>query len=334
MQFPQSAFARILAILAVLIGGGVAVVTVIPDDGTTPATLTVDVDGLDAGKAPDRTIEVPKTVVQAVAPALEDQLQNEAPAGAPAGDLAAAEKQAADIAETQLPLPTAGATAGFAGCRTSFVRNQSTRRGVRPQVQVLHYTVSANRPGWADVNAVVALFNRSSSQASSNFVIDGEGHCAYIVPIEAKAWTQAAGNPFSISYEIIDTGHEVTYMAAAGFAKLRSVAREVARRTHIPMRRGTVSSSCTVTRTGIVQHRDWGTCGGGHTDIYPFGVDQVVQQLVAGGVTATDIATCRKLNWWRTHGRHHGTAERNAIRRKNALTARGVTCTPHGPVRA
>ena len=334
MKPSKGALARLLAILAVLAGGGVAVVSLTPDDhNTPPATLTVHVDGLDAGKAPDRTIEVPKATVDKVAPVVEDQLAGEQPAASPAQDLAAAKDQAAHIAATQDPLPTAGATAGFQGCRTSFVVNQSGRHGVRPQVQVLHYTVSPNRPGWSDVDAVVALFNRPSSQASSNFVIDSEGHCAYIVPIESKAWTQAAGNPFSVSYEIIATGHENDYLAPAGLAKLRSVVTEVARRTGIPMRAGAVSSNCTVTRTGIVQHKDWGICGGGHVDITPFDDGKVIAALTTGGVTKTDVVTCRKLNYWRTHGRKHGKPLANAVRRKTALTKRGVTCTATGPVK-
>jgi N-acetyl-anhydromuramyl-L-alanine amidase AmpD len=64
---------------------------------------------------------------------------------------------------------------------------------------VLHYTVSPNRVGWSDVNAVVAEFANPAFQASSNYVIDGEGHCAYIVRESDKAWTQAAANPFAIS---------------------------------------------------------------------------------------------------------------------------------------
>lgn len=334
MQLPKSALARLAAVIALIAGGGAVVITLTPDDHhVPPVTLTVPVDGLDAGNAPDRTIEVPKAVVQAVAPRLEDNLQGEQPPAAPADQLQAAKNAADAIAKTQLPLPTAGATAGFTGCRTSFVVNQSSRRGVRPNEQTLHYTVSGNRPGWADVDAVVALFNRPSSQASSNFVIDGEGHCAYIVPIEAKAWTQAAGNPFSVSYEIIATGNESTYLAPAGMAKLRAIVREVSRRTGIPMRRGAVNG-CTPTRSGILQHKDWGVCGGGHVDISPFPIDQVVAQLVAGAVTTTDKVTCRKLNYWRTHGRHHGLAEKRAVRRKNALTSRGVTCTAKGPVRS
>lgn len=47
-----------------------------------------------------------------------------------------------------------------------------------------------------------------------------------------------------------------------------------------------------------------------------------------------DRTTCRRLNWWRAHGRPHGLAERRAIRRRRALAARGVRCTRRGPVRA
>lgn len=307
--------------------------TLAPDEKDKPAkTLTVHVDGLDAGKVPDRKVEVPAAAVQQAAPTIESQL-NAPPAATPDAQLQDAQQAADKLRATQEPLPVAGATAGFQGCRTSFVRNQSSRRGVRPQWQVLHYTVSPNRPGWSDVNAVVALFNRTSSQASSNFVIDAEGHCAYIVPIEAKAWTQAAGNPFSVSYEIIATGKERAYLAPAGLAKLRSVTRAVAQRTSIPLRHGAVSG-CTPGHSGIVQHRDFGICGGGHVDIAPFNADGVITLLVAGAkpVTTVDHATCRKLNAWRNAGRPSG-GTANAVRRKAALTKRHVVCTAKGPVR-
>jgi hypothetical protein len=281
MQIPKRAVVAIAALLAVLAGGGAVIVTITSDDErVAPATITVPVDGLDAGKKPDRVVEVPAAAVKQAAPTIEDNL-NAPPAATSADELAAANQAAAKIAQTQQPLPTAGATAGFAGCRTSFVRNQSSRRGVRPQLQVLHYTVSPNRPGWSDVDAVVALFNRSSSQASSHFVIDTEGHCAYIVPIEQKSWTEAAGNPFSVSYEIIATGKEPQYLTAPGLNKLRQVMLEVAKRTGIPMRAGAVSG-CTPTRTGIVQHKDFGICGGGHVDIAPFDARKVIADVTAG----------------------------------------------------
>jgi hypothetical protein len=328
---------RLIALALVLLSIPAAGLFTYPSDDhpdkPTAVTVTVTVDGLDAGKAPDRTVEVPAAVIKQAAPKVHDQLADETPAGVPARELDAAAIAEQKIADTQDPLPTGGATQGFAGCRTSFVANQSSRRGVRPQVQVLHYTVSPNRPGWSDVDAIVALFDRPSFQASSNFVIDSEGHCAYIVPIEAKAWTQAAGNPFSVSYEIVATGREARYLEPAGMAKLKSVVAEVHRRTGIPLRRGSVSG-CVPTRTGIIDHTSWGTCGGGHSDIGPFDVGAVVKQIVAGtGVTAVDRVTCRKLNWWRANGRPGGQASRNAVRRRRALDARQITCTANGPVK-
>lgn len=301
-----------------------------------PTTLVVPVDGLDKGTVPDSSIKVPAKAVQQAAPTVEDQL-NVPPAATPPAQLQDAQKAADEIRKTQTSLPTAGATAGIKGCRTSFVRNQSSRRGVRPQQMWDHYTVSHNIPGWNDVNAVVALFDRSSSQASSNFVIDSEGNCAYIVPIESKAWTQAAANSFAISFEIIAFGNEKKYLEPAGLRKLAMVQKEVSRRTGIPMQRGRVNN-CTPTRKGIVQHKDGGICAGGHVDIAPFSADQVIRDTIAltkssKPVTAVDRKTCSKINYWRSHGRQHGAPQDNAVRRKAALTKRHVVCTSHGPVR-
>jgi hypothetical protein len=122
-------------------------------------------------------------------------------------------------------------------------------------------------------------FANAGRKASSNFIIDTEGHCAYAVPIEGKAWTQAGGNPFAISYEIIAYGNESDYLGPAGWAKLRSVQRQVAARTGIPLRRGAVSG-CVPTRSGIVEHRDGGLCWGGHVDITPFSIDRAVKKVV------------------------------------------------------
>lgn len=336
----RKTLAAIAALLAVLAGGGTLAVTLTPDDQSAapPAAVTVHVDGLDPGKAPDRSVTVPAAAVQQAAPTIEDNL-NAPPAAAPQSELDDAANAADEIRAAQPALPTAGATAGFAGCRTSFVNNQSSRRGVRPQWQVLHYTVSPNRPGWSDVDAVVALFNRSSAQASSNFVIDSEGHCAYIVPIESKAWTQAAANPFSVSYEIIATGREQHYLEPAGVAKLKSVVREVAKRTGIPLQRGR-ADGCAPGRPGLMQHADFGVCGGGHVDIKPFTVDQVIAELVAGAgpvngraasLRARNHVTHRELRarhcapadrtrsarcvfLWRRHRAVHAAAKRERVR--------------------
>jgi hypothetical protein len=303
MQIPKRAIAVIAAVLAVLAGGGALVITVLPDDDprVPPATVTVPVDGLDPGIAPDKTLTVPAPAVEQAKDALSGDVpaslpldsddadhtdqRDETPPEASVSDLDDNADELAENRRTTQALPTAGASAGFAGCRTQFVGNQSSRRGVRPTVQVLHYTVSPNRHGWSDVDGITAFFARSSSQASSHFVIDAEGNCAYIVPIEAKAWTQAGGNPWSVSYEIIATGKESDYLAPAGYAKLRSVIAQVATRTGIPLRAGAITG-CAPARSGIVQHAHGGTCWGGHHDIGPFAFATVLARVTAGGCDA------------------------------------------------
>lgn len=292
--------ATVVALVLSLVGIFLSVnVTTEPTPtGGKHTTVTVHFDRSGQPGIQPGTVQVPAPVVAQVQPNLESGLRNEAPAAAPQSQLDAAQRAAQQIAATQPPLPTAGATAGFIGCRTEFVRNQSSRHGVRPQLIVLHYTVSPNVPGWADVQSVVGLFNRTSAQASSHFVIDGEGHCAYIVPIEAKAWTEAAGNPFSIGIEVIDNGNESTYMQPAGLARLRSVTHQIAQRTGIPLRLGAVKG-CVPTRAGIVQHKDFGLCGGGHFDITPFAIGSVVAQLAA------HQAVPKKVRWARRHAQVH-----------------------------
>lgn len=307
------------------------------EEPNPPPTLTRTLDGPQPGK---QTVTVPAEAVQE-AQASEighhDQLRGELPENVPLTDIIAGEKQQDDLAANDgLPVVTPLAAPEQRGCTSRFVRNYSSRRGVRPRLWVLHYTVSPNRPGWSDVNSIVSLFDQSSFQASSTYVIDNEGHCAYIVRESDKAWTQATFNPVSISVEVINTGRESSYLATAGLARLAQVISDSSKRWDIPLRRGAVSG-CTVTRSGIVDHTTLGSCGGGHADISPFSVDKVIAAAqnarTRGQVTETDRVTCRKLNAWRTSGRPHGQPEKNAIRRRRALDSRGVDCTSRGPVK-
>lgn len=263
------------------------------DDGQghKTRTITFHVDRSGAPGTQTGTVSAPAPVVAAIKPNLETNLQAP-PQGTPQAQLEHVADAEDAVRAALPPLPTAGATAGVPGCRTQFVVNQSSRHGVRPTQFWLHYTVSPNVPGWGDVNAVVGLFNRSSSQASSHFVLDAEGHCAYIVPLEAKAWTQAASNPFAVSVEVIATGKETTYCPGPCMKQLRVIARTVSARTGIPLHAGRVSN-CTPALSGIVQHFDGGLCSGGHTDIKPFPVDAVVTQIAAG------VRTPKKVVWIR-----------------------------------
>jgi hypothetical protein len=229
-----------------------------------------------------KTVTVPASVVAKSNARFPDKsMKTETPAAAPKSVIEnAREQQDALAASDQLPLVTPDAAPSQRGCTSNFVVNYSSRRGVRPRLFVLHYTVSANRAGWSDVNAIVALFNTVAFQASSNYVIDGEGNCAYIVRESDKAWTQAALNPVAISVEVINSGHESIYAGPAGLKKIALVVSDALRRWQIPVQLGAVSNGV-VTRAGIVDHAMLGVAGGGHHDINPFKVAPVIAAVKA-----------------------------------------------------
>lgn len=349
LDFLQRYRTLIVAAIAALLGAGAALTIVVSDDnghtitvrvGATaaPTASRVDTNATAAGRQEGVVAAPAAAVKQAASTELGDHedARNETPPGVPADELEAGREQQDRLAANdQLPAVTPDAAPSQRGCTTALVRNYSTRRGVKPRLWVIHYTVSPNRPGIGDVNAVVNLFNTPSFAASSNYVIDREGNCKYIVRESDKAWTQAAANPFAISVEIINSGREGSLISGAGLRKLGQVISDSAKRWDIPLRVGAVNG-CSVARSGIVTHEMLGTCGGGHVDVSPYPLAPVIAAAKAardGGITAADRATCRKLQWWRTHGRPKGQPEANAVRRRNALRGRGLDCTARGPVR-
>jgi peptidoglycan hydrolase-like protein with peptidoglycan-binding domain len=144
------------------------------------------------------------------------------------------------------------------------VRNQSSRRGLRPRIIVLHTTEGHNRPGLSDLRGLVAFFDSPASQVSSHVANDADGNHARIVPDEAKAWTQRAFNAVALSIEQIGFAGQSSWPEA----QLRNTALWIAhwsRRWGIPIVRST--------RHGVCQHVDLGAAGGGHRDCgdgYPF----------------------------------------------------------------
>jgi hypothetical protein len=143
-------------------------------------------------------------------------------------------------------------------------RNYSTRNGARPALLVVHDTESPNVAGLQDVSAIAAWFSNPRAQASSNYTTDAEGNSLELVPETAKAWTQAFFNPWAISDELI--GHAT--QTAWPEPQLRAAARIFAAasaRWGIPVRLGAVHG-CTIVRSGIVDHKMLGACGGGHHD--------------------------------------------------------------------
>jgi hypothetical protein len=314
----------LLVTIAVLIAAalGIAQVTGSSDDGNGHRTVTIDLGAPaspGAVKTTPTSVEVPASAVaQARSDAEDRDLKGEQPLGVSHDELANLAEQLDKLATTDaLPIVTPDAAPSQYGCTTRLVRNYSSRRGVRPRLLVAHYTVSPNRPGWSDVWGNVALFNAPAFAASSNYVIDGEGHCAYIVRESDKAWTQAAANPFAISAELINSGHEPALLASPGLAKVGRVFADAAKRWAIPLQLGKVSG-CTVVRPGIIDHHALGACGGGHVDVSPYSVQTVIRaatlsarsrgqgaRVGAAPNTATERRRCGQLRHHRVAVRQH-----------------------------
>jgi hypothetical protein len=268
--------AVLAAVLGVPFGGN--------DQPDRPAVVTQPLAAAAiADPAQPNTIQVPAADLERAEAALDDHQgsRSERPPDVPPAELAAGAEQRALFAKRdRLPRTAPLAAPQQAGCRSQFVRNYSSRNGVRPRLWVVHYTVSPNRAGWGDVDAITSWFTNPASQASSHYIVDDEAHCAYVVRESDKAWTQSTHNPWSLSMEIIATGREGRLTSPAGLRRIGQVISDSAERWDIPLRRGAVSG-CTVTRSGIVDHAQLGSCGGGHSDIRPYALQPVIDAAIA-----------------------------------------------------
>lgn len=273
--------AAVAVVTALLLTIGVVIVVEDTNDDGSPDKITITVNQK-SDRAPsvhpsETELEVPAPVLAEVArDEIHEDARDETPPQVSPQEAQkinnTIEKQ---IAVDPLPLSFPLAATSYTGCRARFVGNQSSRNGARPRQVWMHYTVSPNRPGRSDVDSITALFNNLGFQASSNFVVDRDGNCNYIVPTYRKAWTQAAANPIAISFEIINTGSEKPFMKNAGY---RQVSRTIARLSTqygIPLQLG--SHGCTGARKGIVYHKMGGLCAGGHHDIRPFNLKRLIQ---------------------------------------------------------
>lgn len=268
--------------------------------------------------------------------AAHSDLHAEPPLPAGTAEANKAEKPAGQPA---IPAHVPLAAVSTPGCRTLLVRNFSSRRGAPILLFVFHYTVSRDS-GWAGVLGNVKWFDSPAAQASSNYIVDRRiGACALVVAESQKAWAQAAYNPWAISVEVTANGHEGSYFPP-GPGRQRIIA--LMHRAHhvwkIPYQYARVSGG-RVLRTGFLEHRDLGAAGGGHVDASPYPIaDLIAEAARTDGATprpiaGADVIACRRLNWWRTHGRPGGQADANAVARRKALAAHGIVCTPSGPRR-
>ena len=175
---------------------------------------------------------------------------------------------AIDVGAGLPPILAGGAETVQRGCRSLPLAVNSSPRSpsVRPSQGHAHLTVSAERPGWADVLAIRSLFSNPAFQASSHYIIDAEGNCAQLVPESRKAWTSGNMNPVAAcNIEAIGTPDDSAYDHPAGLAKLARVFRDCFARWHIPVQLGD-TAGCSVLRAGLVDHNEL-ECGNSHWDI-------------------------------------------------------------------
>lgn len=329
----------LLAALAALVGAGGITIAVVSDDdgqGHKSHTVTIHVDGVDADVKADDAL-----TLSPAAQAQRDQLAKTADQVAPGADGSTA-LYGAELANplerdpAPAPAETGGAAQDWPGCRTQFVRNQSYRTaGIKLQGIALHYTVSADTPGWADNDALTARANSLVAGVSWHFQIGRQdGNCTYNVPISMKAWHAAGANSATVGIEIHATGQEASYVEGAGKARLLKVVREIERRTGIPNQKGEghcVGSTFVITKPGLFRHVDFGACGGGHVDTGPFPdprpmVIAGVRALELKPITKRDRGACRRAHAFGRRQHHTAAGRRRQDDRRERLKHRGMKC--------
>lgn len=146
---------------------------------------------------------------------------------------------------------------------THISPNHSSRYGRKPNLIVLHATVSHNRPGLVDLRELGNFFGTTASRVSAHVATDAQGNSARYVYDKDKAWHCGWYNGRSLGIE------QVWYPGDLWTPEcIRETARWVAQWSKlygIPIRVGSTYGGL-VTKTGVVTHRSLGRLGGGHTD--------------------------------------------------------------------
>lgn len=331
--------AALLVLITALTGITIAVVDTDGPGGPDRPRVVITVPLRD-GAGDVVTVTTPASALQELADSAGELgagegLRTAKPDGAPAADIKAADRQADAIAAGPDALPVGaglGATENLpAGCKARYVQNQSDRGQTAPETINVHYPVAKNIAGLVDMNALAGWLNNPRSQVSYHRVFDWDGNCMANVPLARKAWAVAAYNRISINYSMMGRGAVDGKFAPA--AALRAMAADIARTAkayRIPIRRGLVSGG-RVVRSGILAHSDLGAAGGGHVDIKPWSIDDVIaevqRQSVAQSVGASQAAerraedralTCRRMVYHRKKA-HPWTGRR--VARVKALKA-------------
>lgn len=154
---------------------------------------------------------------------------------------------------------------------THISPNHSSRFGRKPNLIVLHATVSHNRPGVRDLRDLGNYFALRPTRASAHVATDADGNSGRYVWDGDKAWHCVAYNGRSLGVEQIWAPGETWHIEG-----VRETARWIAQWSklyNIPIRQGAVRFGV-VTKPGVVTHKQLGRLGGGHTDPpnFPFNI--------------------------------------------------------------
>lgn len=314
----------ILIAVFALFGVNLVVDTGTPDEPEKPSSITITVN---TNTGPT-TITTTPAAVEAAAP-VDAGGRDETPPGlSPEAVAAAAAQQDLFAKKDRLPLTQPDAAPEQPGCRSNFVKSYSSRGGTKPRLIVEHYTVSGNLPGFRDINALTAYSNNTANGVSWTYNFDRDGNCAYTVRETDKPWTQATMNRVSIGIEIINRGAgDGPLFTSSGLKRHARVVSDISRRWDIPVRRGKINrSTCTVVRSGILDHNSLGTCGGNHFDITPYDVDKIITavRVYRAKTDATtrrcnELAALRKRAAWRKRTGRTPTWTKSRATRARAL---------------
>lgn len=141
-------------------------------------------------------------------------------------------------------------------------QHYSSREGGRIHLLVLHTT-----EGDGTLAGLKSVFE--NEEASSHYGVDPHGKIARYVADQYKAWTECNFNPVGLSLEQIGfAAFTRTHWMRERHDQLEGTASWlVYGHIHygIPLRKGEVANGGIV-REGIVQHRDLGLIGCGHSD--------------------------------------------------------------------
>jgi hypothetical protein len=148
-----------------------------------------------------------------------------------------------------------------------IVRSRSSRNGIKPVLLVLHTTEG---PGDA-LLGLASYFDNIENQASSHVANNHLGESVRMVPDFEKAWTCSGYNSLTLNIEQMGfaSSNKAQWFKRCD-KQLSNTAAWLAEWSvayRIPLRKGRASSSfISVSRSGVVQHKDLGTVGGGHSD--------------------------------------------------------------------